>query len=263
MCRGGALLAAVVAVGGVGCAFDPSGVGGEVGIQGPDAAWLVQPSCRDLGLSYPTAQSGVYTLDAGTGPFRAYCELEEDGGGWTLALKVNGVETTFAYDAGIWEDQALLSPGEPGLDRVEAKLETWNAVPFAELRLGLEHPIESGDVRWLVIPLAADSLHELFSSGEHRPTSVGREAWKGLLEGSSLQLHCNREGSNNYHQQTRVRLGILGNQEDDCGSPDSRLGIGGAGTICGSPTPSVGNTACFEPDNGDVSFAAFGWLLVR
>jgi hypothetical protein len=220
-------------------------------------------SCRALRDDYPSAPSGVYPIAAGAGTFDAFCEQTADGGGWTLALKIDGMQDTFAYDQPIWENDTLLGTSSPGIEPVEAKLQTWSALAFTELRLGLEAPPGSGDVRWLVIPLAASRLGELFAPGQTRVTTVGRTAWKSLMAGSSLQLNCNLEGTNVYHEYSRVRLGILGNNEDNCATPDSRIGIGGGGTVCGEPTQSAGNTACYSPDNGNVELPAFAWLFVR
>src|SRR5262245_19358859 len=47
-------------------------------------------SCHALQTAFPNAPSGVYSIDAGSGGFQTYCEQTGDGGGWTLALKVDG-----------------------------------------------------------------------------------------------------------------------------------------------------------------------------
>ena len=222
-------------------------------------------TCSDLLASYPTAPSGVYRLDAGTGPFRAYCDQTGDAGGWTLALKADGSAQTFSYDAAIWENADLLAPDSPDLDHTEAKLETWNAVPFTAVRIGLEYQAGSPP-NWLVVPLSGAKLSDLFAPGAQFTTTLGRDAWKGLLGTSaSLQVNCNAEGTNVGNSASRVRIGIVSNQEADCQSPDSRIGIGGADSgQCGtSPTESTGNTACFTADNGDVEHAVFGWVMVR
>ena len=59
-----------------------------------------------------------------------------------------------------------------------------------------------------------------------------------------------------------MRIGIIGNQENECHSPDSRIGIGGAGTHCGQDNSnSVGNTAKCHPDNGNKNIKSFGYVF--
>ena len=245
--------------------LDTTKLGGDAGIPCDGASCEASfASCRALKGAFPEAPSGVYTLDAGTGVFQAYCEEDTDGGGWTLALKVDGRQATFAYDAALWENTDLLATDAPDLDRKEAKLETWNAIGFTELRIVFEFPVASGGVNVLIVPLGAGKLSDLFAAGQARTTTLGRDAWKSLLGSTaSLQPNCNQEGTNQVLTGSRVRLGILGNNEVDCLSPDSRIGIGGAGTVCGTPTESAGNSACFSADNGDAELPAFAWVFVR
>ena len=219
-------------------------------------------SCRALQMMSPNAASGVYSINPGTGAFDAYCEQTGDGGGWTLALKVDGSAQTFTYDDPIWENTTLLAADAPGLDHTEAKLQTWNALAFTEMRLVFEYPIGSGDLHSLVLPLGAAKLADLFQQSQ--TTNVGRDAWKSLLGASaSLQTECNLEGTNIYDPNIRVRIGIISNNEADCLTPDSRIGVGGGGPSCTSPSESAGDTACYTPDNGDVELAAFAWVFVR
>lgn len=223
-------------------------------------------SCHQLKSDQPTAPSGVYNINAGSGMFSAYCDQTGDGGGWTLAMKVDGRNQTFAYDKTIWEDASLLAPTSPGFDHTEAKLETFNIIGFTELRIGFEYPIDSGEIRYLIVPLAAAKMTELFAPNQQRLTMLGRDAWKGLIgPAASLQLNCNMEGANINLNQMRVRLGIIGNEQEDCATPDSRLGVGGdAFPLCNiEPNRSAGNTSCYGGDNGDVELAAFAWVFVR
>jgi hypothetical protein len=223
-------------------------------------------SCKALKAMQPSAPSGVYNIETGGTTFAAYCDQTGDGGGWTLALKVDGRLSTFNYDALLWENAALLSPELPGLDRTEAKLQTFNAVAFTEVRIGLEYPIDSGSVRHIVMPLTATNLVELFTGSPLHTTTLGRDAWKGLVGAdASLQPFCNTEGANVVLPQNRVRLGIISNEQDDCLSPDSRIGVGGAGVpVCTIPDlQTAGNSSCYEGDNGDVELPGFAWVFVR
>ena len=59
-------------------------------------------------------------------------------------------------------------------------------------------------------------------------------------------------------------LGIIAN-EDGCGSPDSRIAIGGRGQAgFGEHGPRVGNQASYLPPNeDDTQIPAWGVVLVR
>jgi hypothetical protein len=223
-------------------------------------------SCKALKAASPSAPSGVYSINAGTGMYSVYCDQTGDGGGWTLALKVDGRLQTFNYDALLWSDATLLNATSPGFDHTEAKLETWNAVAFTELRVALEYPIDSGTIQSLVLPIGAPKLADLFAAtAAPQVTTLGRDAWKGLMgAAASLQLNCNAEGTNAGNGQMRIRIGIIGNEQTDCGTPDSRIGVGGAGATClVDPAQTAGNSSCYGGDNGDVELAAFGWVYVR
>ncbi|MDQ3334585.1 MAG: hypothetical protein M4D80_05460 [Myxococcota bacterium] len=224
-------------------------------------------SCSALKMMQPAAPSGVYNIETGGTTFAAYCDQTGDGGGWTLALKVDGRLATFNYDALIWQSATLLGASMPGFDHNEAKLQTFNALAFTEIRIALEYPVDSGSIRHLVMPLAANNMSELFAGGVYRATTLGRDTWKGLVgAGASLQPNCNVEGANVYDAQTRVRLGIIGNEQADCLTPDSRIGVGGGSLPVCSGVPDVqtaGNSSCYGGDNGDVELAAFAWVFVR
>jgi hypothetical protein len=95
---------------------------------------------------------------------------------------------------------------------------------------------------------------------------IGRAAWKSMVPGASLQLSCNREGFNNRTKVgwAAVRIGLLGNEQNDCGTPDSRMGLGTGGSVCGmNPNHAAGNAAGCGGDNGNKNIPAFGYLLVR
>ncbi|RME46106.1 MAG: hypothetical protein D6795_15850 [Deltaproteobacteria bacterium] len=234
-------------------------------------------SCKELkeltGDVDPPLPSGVYSIDpdgdAGEiEPFAVVCDMERNGGGWTLALKIDGNRTTFTYDADLWKNTATLNADaldDPDAEEPdELKLATYHTVPFDELLLGMQ---VGDDTRWITVPYSADSLHAVIADGRLRSTSVGRNTWKSLINGASLQPHCNREGFNQVSTgpgDTRVRIGIIANQENDCNTPDSRIGFGGYGNYCGQNTNNTcGNEARCSADNGDKSIRATGFVFVR
>ena len=120
----------------------------------------------------------------------------------------------------------------------------------------------NGYLRAFSFPYPASSLYSLIADGKYRQTHLGRDKWKSLISGSSLQSNCNREGFNVYHSDhARVRLGIFSNQENDCHTPDSFIGLGTYRH--GNVENTAGNVATHSPDNGDKNLKVMGYILVR
>ena len=108
-------------------------------------------------------------------------------------------------------------------------------------------------IRFIVIHKRANSLYSLIADGQYRSTSLGRDTWKSLIgPQGSLQIGCNKEGFNakSYAKYlgkdlAKARIGIIGNEIDDCGKCDSRIGFGTGGehddsNACGNENPEGG-----------------------
>ena len=79
-----------------------------------------------------------------------------------------------------------------------------------------------------------------------------------------MQYNCNKEGFNAVSAnliQAKARIGIIGNNENDCSRCDSRIGFGTGGNHDDSNT--CGNEAVWSPDNGDKHIKAMGYILVQ
>ena len=139
----------------------------------------------------------------------------------------NKLQITFHYDSQFWSNRSTynLPGGKTGFDLQETKLPTYWTTSFSKICLGTKI---DNQLRFFVINKEADSLHSLIADGKYRATSVGRNAWK-LLIGSqaSLQSYCNKEGFNvvGDPHQSKARIGITANQENDCITCDSRIGL--------------------------------------
>ena len=112
--------------------------------------------------------------------------------------------------------------------------------------------------------MEAPSLYSLIADGQYRAISLGRDKWKSLIgEDASLQLNCNKEGFNSqgYPRNSKARIGIIGNEQSNCGSTDSRIGFGTGG----NPGKSItcGNVASYGPDNGNRYIKAMGYIMVQ
>ena len=173
-------------------------------------------------------------------------------------------QATFHYDSHYWSDknQYNITGGRTGFDTQETKLPTYWNTPFSKICLGMKI---SGQLRFIVFNKQANSLHSLIADGTYRATSLGRNEWKKLIGAQgSLQLYCNKEGFNavgTASYRSKARIGYIANQENDCGSCDSRIGFGTGGY----PDNSLrcGNAASHSPDNGDRNIKAMGYILVQ
>ena len=120
-------------------------------------------------------------------------------------------------------------------------------------------------INFTVINKQANSLYSLIADGQHRNTSLGRNTWKTLIGSqASLQDECNKEGFNavgTSNSHSKARIGILGNEQDDCSSCDSRIGFGTGGLPDNNNT--CGNVAGSHPDNGNKRIKAMCYILVR
>lgn len=107
------------------------------------------------------------------------------------------------------------------------------SVSVSSLCIGMK---KSGVTKWLRIDVTASSLHDMFVTGTYIPTNLGRMAWRELASEGFLQMKCNREGINVRRDENalRIRIGILGNNENDCQSTDSEIALGGSYTSCGT-----------------------------
>ena len=113
-------------------------------------------------------------------------------------------------------------------------------------------------MKFIVINRHANSMYSLISDGQYRATSLGRYTWKTLFGSlASLQRNCNKEGFNTAGTYIRARVGILGNNENDCITCDSIIGFGGSWGV------TTGNVAKHGGDNGDKLIKAMGYILVQ
>ena len=143
----------------------------------------------------------------------------------------------------------------------ETKLPTYWSTSFTKICLGMKVGAES---KFIVLNQEASSLHSLIADGQYRQTSLGREAWKNLISEASLQQKCNKEGFNvlsDLAKHSKARIGIVGNNEDDCGSSDSRIGFGTAGYP--DDANSCGDVAKHGGDKGDKLIKAMGYIFVQ
>lgn len=180
------------------------------------------------------------------------------------------LKNTFKYLSPYWSDKQSydFEGGLSAFDDQETKLPTYWSTSFNELCVGMK---VANNLNFASVSLPAYySLYSLIADGDYRATIIGREKWKALINGSSLQYNCNKEGFNVLatHSQVSIRLGIMGNNQERCSTADSFIGFGGrifSKLVC-RVNPSLntaGNLALCGPDNGDKNIKVMGYILGR
>ena len=173
-------------------------------------------------------------------------------------------QKTFHFDSKLWsnKNEFNLPGGKTGLDTQETKLPTYWNTPFSKICLGMKI---GHQIKFTVINVHANSLHSLIAEEHYSATSLGRNTWKTLIGSqASLQSNCNKEGFNvvgGSPKYSRARIGIVGNNENNCNRCNSRIGFGAAGDPDDNNT--CGNAAKYSPDNGEKSIKTMGYILVQ
>ena len=151
----------------------------------------------------------------------------------------------------------------------QTKLASYWNTPFGKICLGMK---VNGVTKWIVIDHQASSQFDVIADGTKTTTAVGKDTWKLLIAGSSLQTNCNDEGFNtkfrggNLH--THLRLGFVAHNENDCNTcSDSYIGFGASFRGCDfSSWPTCGNLAvCNHVSHYDenTNLPAFGCIFVQ
>ncbi|XP_020626496.1 uncharacterized skeletal organic matrix protein 5-like [Orbicella faveolata] len=229
---------------------------------------LSYTSCRDIYRNQKSRGNKAYTLQTDVGKVPVYCHMTSiegcGGGGWTLVMKIDGHKSNFHYDSDYWTSKTEFNRrgGQTGFDFDETKLPTYWNTPFSQICVGMKI---GHQIKFTRISVNANSLYSLIADGHYRATSLGRNTWKSLIGSqASLQTNCNKEGFNVAGEEpshAKARIGILGNNENDCYSCDSRIGFGTGGKY--DDTNTCGNEAIHSADNGDKHMKAMGYILVQ
>jgi hypothetical protein len=251
-------------------------------------------SCAHILNDDANADTGAYLIDpdgpGGADAFAVFCFMD-DGLGWTLALKIDGVSSTFSFHAPIWTSTETDAFGTAGPSTKEAALAPFYRVRAREVHLaGRDYEddgtLEGAGLTDFVVarlPSTVDALVDAFypyAEGEPNPegdwvffeNEPTRALWldfPDLNDGDTVgQTQCNRSGIDIGLNHARVRLGMIADNDPidgdgTCASPDGFIGVGG-GSNC--PTcGAVGTTMPAAGANmaGAVMYPVFAYVSVR
>jgi hypothetical protein len=224
-------------------------------------------SCKEIKERIPAARNGAYIVEPPTPtrakPYQVHCEMDTEGGGWTLALKVDGTKQTFTYDSALWTDTNLLNESSANTEMLEAKLSPFLTIPATGI---LVRFIANSATQNLAIKDPLDgtkTLREILATTGPTKTNLGADSWSQMIKGSQLQPKCHEEGFNVGNAPlAHVRIGIVADDSDaiPC-SRDSWIGLGGKGGGCGQKD-SVTSGHAFDC-SAATPIPAFGYVYVR
>ncbi|KAL9952622.1 hypothetical protein ACROYT_G039898 [Oculina patagonica] len=211
-------------------------------------------SCQDMYNVSGSSQSQLVTLFLGSTLTTVFCHMGDFGcgdGGWTPIMKMDGNKSTFHFDSAYWSDQNYYNPSawETGFDTQEAKLPSYWNTPFSKICLGMTI---GQQIKFIVMNKQASTLYSLIADGQRRATSLGRNTWISLMDSYAyLDVNCNREGFNVVSDDSsmgKARIGILGNNDNDCVTCDTRMGFGtGGNNVATSCEKNIPSRKCCPP----------------
>ena len=180
------------------------------------------------------------------------------------------MQNNFNFESTYWTNKEVFTveDGLEGLTEKQTKSASYWSTPFNKICLGMT---VNNVTKWIVIGHQANSLFSQIADGNFRETSAGRDQWKSLIDGSSLQPNCNREGFNFKRKlgsgfYLKTRIGFAANNQNNCKSPDSCIGFGTSAVGCHlTLSTTCGNLVmCGQNHNLDnKDTAAFGFILIQ
>ena len=218
-------------------------------------------SCLDYRMPPAVSEiSGEYWLAGSSGSYRTYCDMTKHGGGWTLALKINGKESTFAFDnATAWANgvpSSNVNQSHAPLSQGSFSLASYTSLAPQQIMLeqtvlDMSSGTKDSTLTSLVVHLDnpnSEPLSKVFVSPNPAALRfaypLGAMAWMEWFPNPMAKLHknCVLEGfskeqswTTDIFKHAKVRIGAVG-QEEDCGVQTKQtlswIGLGGTGTAC-------------------------------
>lgn len=190
-------------------------------------------SCQDWLTKVPGSKDGTYNISPdGKTPYAVACDMTTDGGGWTLAMRFKN-DGVLGYSSAYWTDNRVLNEDAGGsMDptlNANAKTMAFVNLVGATVRgcKGAPGPGQCFQQSLGGNKTLQTVFGESFKSGGPTRTLVNT-----LWGDDTSQPYCNGTGINNYKDYSGpgtysgARFGLIGNNENDCGTTDSAWGFG-------------------------------------
>lgn len=220
-----------------------------------------------------SAVQPLFVSTTGATTWSAYCDFSTADGPWTLIAKVDPGDANWRYDNNArWEMSSVFNEGSTNTNRENAQFRGFDTLPFTGLRL-LFHTDQGAGI-WATRAIAFNydsgmrSLRLVVKDFMPNTTITGTMAsdWTNLVPDvvfvpPFLHSTCRRIAFNNGAgggSGLRVRIGVIGDDNMDCNSPSSWIGVGG------NPNDGVGSSiVAGNYSNGATSYRRTpSWVFI-
>jgi hypothetical protein len=216
-----------------------------------------------------TTTSGYYYISLNGTPRQVYCDMSGSTA-WMLAMRCANNTNTFRYAASYWTDNSTLNESSDPLTNIDIKNNyLWQSFTFTQLRLTGSQTTTSYNSNPLVFTGFNTTLNTMFNAGNNiydSNVALGRSAWLSWFNsvtGTATsvfdnQPNCNVDQINANYTYAGARIGLVMNNENDCGSDDSAVGFGTYGYSDNTNGTGAGGTSW----NPNTQYRGHGWLWI-
>jgi hypothetical protein len=243
---------------------------------------LAAPSAVSIKTLTATTTDGQYWINIDGTPRLIYCDMNNDGGGWMFAGRMNGNTTTWVYSSSLWTDSNVTNSSSSPTTNADIKTYAWFAAmtqmrysmgSIANRYVDTHSSFTQSDGTGLKGVFSVSEDYRLDNTNSARNTNQTRTTWINLFNGAGIGTYgnggsgiswdnCNYRGVNiaSNTDKIRQRYGISINNETNCNSSDYFMGIGFGGS------DHLGNVSSATKESYNGSYRQqypVSWLYVK